>query len=1239
MVDRNVRVRLSLDPHNFISGLGKSAFAAKAFAKSLDDGRISAFNKSLDDSRQSTSMLIRAGLALGPALIPTLAAATPAAFGLAAGLAAAATGGAVAALALNGVGDALGALNDYQLEPTAANLEKVQQAFEKLSPAAQEFVQFLDDAQPKLERLQAIAAEGALPGFQEGMDDLIDGMPVFGRLVGNTAEALGRLASDAGAAFKDDPFWQDFTNFIAREAGPALETYGRVFANFGKMVGGVIMAFDPLANDFNDSLLRMSERLAEWGTGLSGSRGFQDFTDYIRDVGPQVWETLGDIANALIQVVEAAAPLGGPTLQIIGGLANIIGAIADSPIGTVLIGVAAGLSAISSIKTLGQIASLQAIGALIKGGAKDGAAAGIGFKTAAAGVGIFALALTDLDDRLGVANTATLTLAGAMISKWGGAAGFIAGAALDAAQANDKLADSLDGIDQSLSDFDLQGAAAQLQDFSAAVDREFDEMNSIGMHDFAPGEFVDNLKSIFGDGEADEALDAYLERVKSLATISTMLNEFRHQLSGSDDPLAGYTTSLSELGETAQNIIPKLEAVGYTQQEIVRILTTGQGLDAAIAKVREYVAEQDSIPGRTQAVADAISNIGNEALSAADSAGELSAALEALFTPELNLSEATDTWIAGLKDLKNQIAETSGTLRGNSQAALQNREAIRGLVTNLIDLLNAQAAAGKGPEQLTKTLVNGRKQILDFADAAGLSRKQVAGLLHELGLTPKLVKIVMEANFTKREQEMARVREAINKLPKEVITRMTTPGAIQSRADVIALARELELTPNQKKILMSLIDNASGGIRGVIGLLNSVHDKTVTLRYNEYRTTFYQSVFEKGIGPGQSLYNADGNIIRNGRVLHFADGSEYHMAQIGRPGDMRIWNEPETGGEAYIPLSPSKRNRSLDIWARTGHLLGVPGFAAGDTIGGKTPLPDKRINEIVKRLTERFGKHSPIVDAIERWLQKVDKADFSQRELSRRIQELSRARANPLLRQFNVGPKQDKSETRSEVRELLSSLRETYGPDSRVVRMAERRTERLMDVAARQDKAARVHERAVDKFDRIQDRQRDFMQSVRQAFTHDAFAGEDIYSRRNSITQIRADANDAAKVIRQFRTLGRKGLDDSIIKQLAQSGNTALIRDLANSTPAQIRQYEQAFRRRQRTLRELGLVTGRQVFGDELHAQRRVVARTEKTLRHLDHTLNRLERRVERGVERGVRRGFRDRSRRQRSRRRAKAVR
>lgn len=64
-----------------------------------------------------------------------------------------------------------------------------------------------------------------------------------------------------------------------------------------------------------------------------------------------------------------------------------------------------------------------------------------------------------------------------------------------------------------------------------------------------------------------------------------------------------------------------------------------------------------------------------------------------------------------------------------------------------------------------------------------------------------------------------------------------------------------------------------------------------------------------------------------------AGGIEDHVAQID-PGTMRVWAEPETGGESYIPLHPSKRRRSLEIWHETGRRLGVAGLAGGGVTAG-----------------------------------------------------------------------------------------------------------------------------------------------------------------------------------------------------------------------------------------------------------------------------------------------------------------
>ena len=93
------------------------------------------------------------------------------------------------------------------------------------------------------------------------------------------------------------------------------------------------------------------------------------------------------------------------------------------------------------------------------------------------------------------------------------------------------------------------------------------------------------------------------------------------------------------------------------------------------------------------------------------------------------------------------------------------------------------------------------------------------------------------------------------------------------------------------------------------------------------------------LGGGTSTRDADGSIhTPYGRIMAFANGTENHVAQIGDGQVTRMWNEPETKGEAYIPLAPEKRARSLDIWAETGRRLGVATFANGGTTGSGSSM-------------------------------------------------------------------------------------------------------------------------------------------------------------------------------------------------------------------------------------------------------------------------------------------------------------
>jgi hypothetical protein len=97
---------------------------------------------------------------------------------------------------------------------------------------------------------------------------------------------------------------------------------------------------------------------------------------------------------------------------------------------------------------------------------------------------------------------------------------------------------------------------------------------------------------------------------------------------------------------------------------------------------------------------------------------------------------------------------------------------------------------------------------------------------------------------------------------------------------------------------------------------------------------------------------ADGGILTfaDGGIASFAGGSENHIAQIASANTIRMWAEPETGGEAYIPLAMSKRARSEDILSEVAERFGgrfyktmpvsrTPASAGGSSGGMYRPAP------------------------------------------------------------------------------------------------------------------------------------------------------------------------------------------------------------------------------------------------------------------------------------------------------------
>jgi hypothetical protein len=176
-------------------------------------------------------------------------------------------------------------------------------------------------------------------------------LPRVQAIVDAVSSTLGDIAADAGNSL-GSARWADFFDFLAANAPEALQDMAAATGNVAHAMAELWMAFDPLNDDFSTWLVNATRGLDEWASGLSQTDGFQDFVNYIRTAGPQVADTMAALGNALVDVVAAAAPLGGPVLAGIEALAKAVSAIAESDLGTPIMVAVAALAAFNRLSAM-----------------------------------------------------------------------------------------------------------------------------------------------------------------------------------------------------------------------------------------------------------------------------------------------------------------------------------------------------------------------------------------------------------------------------------------------------------------------------------------------------------------------------------------------------------------------------------------------------------------------------------------------------------------------------------------------------------------------------------------------------------------------------------------------------------------------------------------------------------------------------------------------------------------------
>lgn len=764
---------------------GRTSVAQTSLARDVErtERSIRSGEKGLDSYTGRLGLLASAVGALGPGLGPVGAVGIGGLAALAsdAGLATVAVGSLV--VAMHGVMPAIKAVNKAALNPTAANLQAAKLAMEQLSPAARKFVGEFRHIAPVLQQIQASAASGWFPGLGEALKELVPLAPVVETIFHRLGHAGGELAAE-GAKALAGPEWHDFFVYVATEGPKALTALGHVLGSLTHGLAGLWMAFSPLNTSFNSWLLSSARDFDKWANGLSKTQGFQDFLSYVDQTGPKVAQTAGAVAHAVVQIVRAAAPLGGPTLQAITGIANAIGMIADSPLGTPILAIVQLASAMRLLKAatggLGAarsgLAGFTPFGGLLesslpsmnrfsasakqiktsisevtsavrKSGISAGTVAasvngsyrrlgsgiaGIAIQSgkALAPIAAVALATSGVAQKTGLAHTATLALAGSMAGPLGTALGGTVGLVLDYASASHQAATGLDAMNAAAKSNDLQQVSAQL----AAARQAQDDFVK---HTDRSSNFFARWASSYGDAfyaaahSAAESAGGYNKQIAELSFRSEVLTQ-------------------KQLGVSA-SFVATAHAAGKTTAQLAALTAqTNAQKDAALGAFSANNAYRDALAAAEKQAKTNNAGIRGMSAAARQNSDDL-ATLAGAWNQNLDAMQSNG---ASIKQMRGRLADARGDFIRTAEAMGVPTKAARALADQLLHVppkVNTHVQLSGAQEAIAsidhlRSLISGRPITQSI-----VVKRVGQNPLHDVGIgSPDLAEALLGAPHKKK---------------------------------------------------------------------------------------------------------------------------------------------------------------------------------------------------------------------------------------------------------------------------------------------------------------------------------------------------------------------------------------------------------------------------------------------------------------------------------------------------------
>ncbi len=702
---------------------------------------------------------------------------------------------------------------------------------------------------------------------------------------------------------------------------PKVRAIGSAFMDgFGPAIPMATQLTQAFADLVLNGIDRLSPALAR------AAHGGGEFLGAMAQLGPELVE----LVKAGLPLVEVVANLGADFLNLPAPVLAAVTAVValHKPLGALKTGI------LDTVQTVVKFVNVQQAMAANQG-IPVAMAAG---QTAVTGLKTALLGLISPAGLVGIGLTALTAIVAAFVA-----------AKMKAKQRVQEFASTLDAE-----------TGAITENTRATVAKKLEEEGLLEAYEKLGGKSSDYVGAILGEKDAVERYNEVMNRSKAKRKANADTIQYGARVSGE---------AVVAMRKEARESVAVEN--GYDELKTA--------VDSAIkSKQREVDASEKSIDANERH-AKAIEALMDIQRKQAAANGDLIAAQYATQDATKALTEAISASMGVMRDQNGQIDTASEANRGFIMATKDKIEAINAEM----DALTATGASQEALNQRQQELTNG---LYEQLAALGITGKEAEEFAKKLGLIPdhKSTVIDMTVDDEAAKQDIDALIDKVTSKTDGVLTiygddtpafetLMNSLGLVETSEGVYSINAKDDPAIAQLLVSLGMVDTSTGTITidgnnaKVTDAANqaqaTINTKTGTITINgkDYATSAASQAvskinsFQATIGVWFKQKNsvnvpyADGFHKRDGGLVHYYAGggfSENHVAQIAPAGAWRVWAEPETGGEAYIPLALSKRRRSEQILAEVAHQfggrfipMGAQGFANGSLAGASnTPV-------------------------------------------------------------------------------------------------------------------------------------------------------------------------------------------------------------------------------------------------------------------------------------------------------------